>query len=214
VRAGAPLREGLRRRTSPVVVGFSIVVAVVVVVVIVVSVCVGLSPRLGAQDATSLSAGASRKGSRRARLPVGLAWSSARNPRISTSTSAAEHANTTMHSPTATSSGNSTIRASAPAMNLMQNSPCLLSLSRREASALAQGGRSYAASLSCWCREAAAKGLPSALVHSLGTNTKTLFASPNCFRIRRPILQPAKSCVFSQSATFRTVRRWGLAENT
>ena len=72
VRAGAPSQEGLRRRTSPVVVGFSIVVAVVVVVVIVVSVCVDLSPRLGAQDATSLSAGASRKGSRRARLPVGL----------------------------------------------------------------------------------------------------------------------------------------------
>ena len=59
---------------------------------------VGLSPRLGARAATSLSAGASHRGSRRARLPVGLARSAAK---ISTSTSAAEHATTTMHSTTA-----------------------------------------------------------------------------------------------------------------
>ena len=45
----------------------------VVVVVVVVVLFVGLSPRLGAQAATSLSAGASHRGSRRARLPVGLA---------------------------------------------------------------------------------------------------------------------------------------------
>ena len=74
---------------------------------VVVVLFVGLSPRLGAQ--ASLSA----EGSLRARLPVGLARSAAR---VSTSTSAAEHANTTMHSTTATSSRNSIIRASAPAM--------------------------------------------------------------------------------------------------
>ena len=50
-----------------------------------------------------------------ARLPVGLARSAAR---VSTSTNAAEHANTTMHSTTATSSRNSIMRASAPAMGV------------------------------------------------------------------------------------------------
>ena len=105
ITAGPLVRAGaLSQEVSPVV-----------VVVVVVVLFVGLSPRLGAQAATSLSAGASHRGSRRARLPVGLARSAAK---ISTSTSAAEHANTTMHSTTATSSRNSIIRASAPAMGV------------------------------------------------------------------------------------------------
>ena len=107
ITAGPLVRAGaLSQEVSPVVV-------VVVLLVVVVVLFVGLSTRLGAQAATSLSAGASHRGSRRARLPVGLARSAAK---ISTSTSAAEHANTTMHSTTATSSRNSIIRASAPAM--------------------------------------------------------------------------------------------------
>ena len=108
LRTGALSQEGLGRRTSPVVVGLTVGRLIVVVVVF------GLSSPwrtgcLGAQAATSLSAGASRTGSLRARLPVCLSRSRAR---MSASTSAAEHANTTMHNTTATSSRNSTTRAS------------------------------------------------------------------------------------------------------